>query len=121
VALREWRERVGTAIALKVAAAHGAIRKAGRAFLGKAAVLAASFIQRARSYEQRFGVIPTFAAKARCVREELGRVERYFRAGYRRALEQWRGGQREVVFPIGTWGMVVWHGALAGRACAGDG
>jgi putative transposase len=121
VALREWRERVGTAIALKVAAAHRTIRQAGRAFLGKAAVLAASFIERARSYEQRFGVIPTFAAKARSAREELGRVERYFRAWYRRALEQWRGGQREVVFPTGTWGMVVWHGALAGQVGAGDG
>jgi hypothetical protein len=119
VALREWRERVGTAKARKVGAAHGTIRRAGRAFLGKAAVLAASFIQRARSYEQRFGVIPTFAAKARSVREELGRVERYFRTGYRRALEQWRRGQREIVFPIGTWGMVVWHGALMGQARGG--
>jgi hypothetical protein len=60
-------------------------------------------------------VIPTFAAKARSVREELGRVERYFRARYRQALEQWRHGLREVVFPIGTWGMVVTHRALAGH------
>jgi hypothetical protein len=73
---------MNTAIALKVAAAHGTIRKAGRTFLGKAAVLAASFIQRARSYERRLGVSPTFAAKVRLVRAELRRVEQ--------ALELWR-------------------------------
>jgi hypothetical protein len=111
---------VGAAIALKVAAAHETIRNGGRGFLGRAAVLAASFVQRARSYEQRFGVVRTFSAKARSVREELGRVERYFRARYRRALEQWRRGQREALFPIGTWAMVVWHGALAGQPSAQD-
>jgi REP element-mobilizing transposase RayT len=109
--LGEWRDRVGRALALKVAAAHEAVRKAGKGFLGRAAVVAQSFAQRAGSYEQRFGVIPSFAAKARSVREELGRVERYFRKAYRSALEIWRTGRRGVVFPRGTWGMVVLHGA----------
>ncbi len=49
--------------------AHRALREAGRVFFGRDAVLAVSFVQRARSYEVRFGVIPTFAAKARAVRE----------------------------------------------------
>jgi putative transposase len=111
--LGEWRERVGRALALKVAAAHDAVRSAGKGFLGRAAALAQSFVRRAQSYEQRFGVIPRFAAKARSVREELGRVERYFRKAYRSALVQWRAGQRHVAFPVGTWGMVVGHGALA--------
>jgi REP element-mobilizing transposase RayT len=109
--LREWRERVGRAIGLKVAAARQTVDAAGKAFLGRAAVQAQSFAQRARSYERRFGVIPTFAAKARSVREELGRVERYFRAAYRRALGDWRAGRRTVLFPVGTWGMVVTHAA----------
>ncbi len=59
---REWRERVARAIARKVAEAHRAVYAAGREFLGRAAVLAVSFVQRARSHEGRFGVIPTFAA-----------------------------------------------------------
>ena len=66
-------------------------------------MLLASFIQRARSYEAKFGVIPTFAASARDVRSRLRRVERGFRARYRAALESWRGGRRDVVFPMGTW------------------
>ena len=112
VAPHEWRERVARAIALKVTAAHRAVHEAGREFVGRAGVLAVSFIQRARSYEARFGVIPTFAAKARSVRDTLRRVERYFRARYRKALEQWRDGVREVEFPPGTWGMVVVHGVV---------
>ena len=76
-----------------------------------------SFIQRARSYEARFGVIPTFAAKARSVRDTLRRVERYFRARYRKALEQWRNGMREAEFLVpGTWGMVVVHAVVVGGA-----
>jgi REP element-mobilizing transposase RayT len=112
---REWRERAARTIASKVAEAHRKLSDAGRAFLGRAAVLAVSFIQRARTYEERFGVIPTFAAKAQSVRDALGRVERYFRSRYRKALAQWRAGVRDVAFPAGTWWMVVVHGAVVVR------
>jgi hypothetical protein len=76
--------------------------------------LASSFIVRARSYETRFGVIPTFAARDRGVRDALRRVERYFRARYRGALALWRAraaGSRDAVFPPGTWAMAIVHGA----------
>jgi len=109
--VRDRRERVARVIGDKVAAAHEAMREAGRAFLGRAGVCAASFIQRAQSYEEKRGVIPTFAAKARSVRERLRRVEQRFRRRYRAALEQWRSGERGVVFPFGTWGMRTLHTA----------
>jgi hypothetical protein len=111
-----WRARVARVIALKIAEAHRKVFAAGQQFLGRAAVLAVSFIKRARTYEQRFGVIPTFAAMARSVREHLGRVERYFRKRYRQALERWREGERTVAFPPGTWWMVVLHRATIARA-----
>ena len=114
VGLGEWKERMARAIALKVAEAHRKIYASGKDFLGQGAVLAVSFIQKARTYEPSFGVIPTFAAKARSVREELGRVESYFRKRYRRAFKQWREGVRGVLFPTGTWWMTVVHGAMAG-------
>jgi REP element-mobilizing transposase RayT len=113
VAMREWREQVGRRIALKVAEAHRKVSEAGRQFLGRAAVLAASFAQRGQTYESRFGVIPTFAAKAWSVRVELAKTERFFRKAYREALELWREGVRHALFPIGTWWMVAVHGALA--------
>jgi REP element-mobilizing transposase RayT len=113
VTLREWRDRVGRRIALKVAEAHQKVFAAGRQFLGREAVLAVSFAQTAQTYESRFGVIPTFAAKAWSVRVELARIERYFRRQYREALELWRKGVRDALFPVGTWWMVAVHGAAA--------
>jgi REP element-mobilizing transposase RayT len=118
VGLREWKERVARTLAAKVAEAHRNVYAAGKEFLGPTGVLAGSFIRRARTYEARFGVIPTFAAKARSVREELGRVETYFRKRYREAFKEWRVGVRDVVFPVGTWWMAVVHGAVAGAGRA---
>jgi len=107
----DWRERVGRAIAEAVANAHHAMKQQGRAFLGRAAVLASSFIRRAQSGEEKHGIVPTFAARRRSVRERLIRTERQFRSRYRSALEQWRAGVRDIVFPFGTWAMRVFHSA----------
>jgi REP element-mobilizing transposase RayT len=112
IPLREWRGQVGRRIALKVAEAHDKASAAGRQFLGRKAVLAVSFAERAQTYEGRFGVIPTFAAKAWSVRVELAKIERFFRKAYREALALWREGVRHALFPIGTWWMVAVHGAL---------
>jgi putative transposase len=118
-----WLERVTGAITANVAVAHRALEAAGRAFLGPQAVSTASLDQRATSYEKTRGRIPTFAASASSVRDELRHLESSFRQRYRGALEQWRAGVRNVLFPFGTWGMVVFHAAIveamhsdAGRA-----
>jgi putative transposase len=107
----DWMHRLTRAVAAKVADAQRAVAGSGRAFLGRKAALTASFAQRARSHEERFGVVPSFAATARAVRDKLRQVERYFRRSYRAALKEWRSGQRSVVFPFGTWGIVVFHSA----------
>jgi REP element-mobilizing transposase RayT len=107
-----WRDRLVCAIAAKVAEARRKLVATGRRFLGQTEVLMSSSIQRARSYEERFGIVPTFAAKVRAVRERLRRVERHFRARYRAALERWRCGEREIAFPFGSWGVAVFHGAV---------
>jgi hypothetical protein len=107
-----WSDRIARRISSSVEAAHRAIRQAGRAFMGREAVLAASFAQRAASYEEKRWIIPTFAARLGFVRERLRQAERHFRARYRVALERWRSGRRDAVFPFGTWGMRVVHAAL---------
>ena len=112
---RSWSEKVGELVSAKVSAAHRVLRHAGRRFLGRAEVQAVSFGQRGQSYERRFGRVPTFAARAVHVREELRRIEREFRRRYRGAFERWRGGARDEVFPEGTWAMVVVHAAASGR------
>jgi putative transposase len=113
-----WKDHVAQSIATKVAEAGRKSAAAGRGFLGRAAVLASSFVDRAQSFEERFGIVPTFAARVFAVRERLRRVERYFRARYRAALERWRGGERDVAFPFGTWAVVVLHGAAVASPTA---
>jgi putative transposase len=110
----DWRERIRKVLTRKVTEARQAIRAAGRTFLGREAVLATSFARRARSYEEKRGIMPTFAARSNDVRVRLRRLEQMFRAGYRAALTDWRNGLRHVAFPHGTWGMRVFHAASVG-------
>ena len=114
-AARVWNERVARVIGDKVVAAHRAARETGRAFLGPEAVISASFIRQARSYEDKRGRIPTFAARVKAVRDRLRRIEQDFRARYRAALEVWRSGGRDALFPYGTWGMAVFHAVRVDR------
>jgi REP element-mobilizing transposase RayT len=103
--------RVGAAIAEAVSRAQARMRAAGERFLGRAAVLGASFAKRARSLEKRRALVPGVAARRVEMRKELLEGQRAFRVAYREALERWRRGEREVVFPWGTWWMRVFHGA----------
>ena len=108
--------RIRAAIAYKVMQAHRKVRMAGRGFVGRAAVLTGSFIKRAVSLEPKRVVVPTVAAKNPQARKTLLAIQKAFRAAYRRALEAWKAGVRDIVFPLGTWWMGVHHGA----ACASE-
>jgi putative transposase len=115
-----WRQRLATAIRDRVAAAHHAVRCAGLAFLGRNAVLAASFIARAKSYEVRRGLVPTVAAADPETRRTLLTIRVQFLGAYRTALELWRRGLRDVTFPIGTWWLRVHHGVAVATGDRGD-
>jgi hypothetical protein len=102
-----WATRIARRVAEGVAAAREALRAKGREVLGRNVVLSASFAQRAKSYEEKRGTIPSFAARKKSVRDQLRRVEQHFRKQYREAFKLWRRGDRAVEFPYGTWGMRV--------------
>ncbi len=121
VVLPKWLARVGSLVSAKVAAARRAIQDAGRQFLGASEVMSVSFVRRASSYEDRRGVIPTFAAAVQSVRDQLRQVEQDFRQRYQTARDAWRGGTRDVSFPCGTWWMKVFHGAYVEAAVRTDG
>ena len=106
--------RVSEAIEHAVARARTAILACGRTFLGRDAVLGQSFQKRAKSFEPRRGPIPKVRARNRTLLKAM--IARYavFWAAYREALEAWRGGNRGVVFPFGTWAMRVFHSAMVG-------
>jgi REP element-mobilizing transposase RayT len=88
----------------------------GRRFLGVARVLMQNPFARPASRAPRFGLDPRLAARDKWKRiEGLLRLKDWDEA-YREALERWRAGFRDVVFPPGTWLMRVLHGARCAAA-----
>jgi hypothetical protein len=72
----------------------------------------------ATTAEPRFGCNPTFAVgrgQGDARRDAIAAL-RAFRAAYRAALDGWKAGLRDVVFPAGTWLMRVLHGAATTNA-----
>jgi REP element-mobilizing transposase RayT len=103
--------RVAAAVHARVAAARTKMREAGWNFLGRAAVLATSFVGRAKSFEKTRQLVPQIGAIRPDLRRTLLAAQRAFRQAYHDALDRWRDGLRSVVFPLGTWWMKVFHGA----------
>ena len=86
----------------------------GRRFLGRRAVLAQSRHAVPTTREARSRISPKFASRdrARRIARILGNQQ--WLARYRNALRRWCAGERDVVFPAGTYKMRVLHGV----ACA---
>ncbi len=107
----EWRARLKSRVQSRVDKARQKVTRAGGKFLGRKAVLAQSLATRAGSYEEKRGIVPRFAARTRSTFLQMVRTFRAFQSGYRKALEAWRAGVRDVVFPHGTYWMFVHHHA----------
>jgi putative transposase len=85
----------------------------GAHVLGPDHVTAVSPYERATSKQPRRGRNPTFAVgrgQAQALFDAVTLL-RAFRRAYRAALERWRSGVRNVLFPAGTWWMHKCHGA----------
>lgn len=111
--LDAFRERVLARLEVHEAAAA---RRVGR-FLGPARLRKQRILDRPRQRLPFRALKPRFAARDHGRRLELARQLKSFLAEYRDALESWRDGIRDVVFPYGTYWMRVQHAA----ACAGAG
>ena len=86
-------------------------RREGKSFLGRRGVLEQSRYARPDTKAPRFKISPRVACKSKWQRiERLGR-NRTWGTSYARALVGWRNGDREVVFPPGTYKMRILHGA----------
>ena len=86
----------------------------GRGFLGARRILRQSPFQRAETVEVGGVRQPRIACRDRARRLEAIRLWKGFLDAYRDAWERFRGGDRTVEFPYGTYGMRVWYGV----ACA---
>ena len=105
------REGVAQELAQLEAEARDQANAHAQRFLGADRVLAMSPYERATSWEPLRSRNPSFAV-GRGQRDaffEAVRVLREFRKAYRTALESWRAGIREVLFPAGTWFMRWGH------------
>lgn len=108
-------EPLRDAVEVELKAAERAARKEvvekGWGFLGVKRVLSASPYRRARSWEPLRSRNPSFAVGRGQKQAFFAAVEalRSFREAYRSALERWRKGTRDVLFPAGTWAMSWLH------------
>lgn len=107
----DWRTRLKSRVRSRVDRARKRVTRDGGKFLGARAVLAQPLEKRATSYEEKRGIVPQFAARTRATWQQMVRTLRAFQHAYREALGAWRDGDRDVVFPHGTYWMHVHHHA----------
>lgn len=107
---RAWLE---AEVARQEAEARAEVKAKGWRVPGPIAVQRVSPYKRARSWEDFGKRSPHIAAgrgETAARKAAIARL-RKFRADYREAMDRWVGGDREVLFPSGTYWMRVHHGA----------
>jgi hypothetical protein len=107
----ELRSRVREELDQLQALAQERVRARGWRVLGRIGVLEASPYQQAKSWEPIGSLNPHFAVGRGQKSAFFRAVQalRTFRKKYRDALEQWRAGIRDVLFPKHTWQMSWLH------------
>lgn len=111
-----FRRQVTDQLSRLEATAHADMAKQPRPFLGAKQARQVDPEARATSKEPVIDRNPTFAVGLgqEDAADRAVQALRSFRASYRAALEQWRQRARDVVFPVGTWWMRVFHRANVG-------
>jgi hypothetical protein len=109
-----FREQVASELEEQEQRARKAVSQKGWAFMGVRGVLKSSPFDRATSWEPIRARNPTFAVGPgqKAAFFDAVTALRAFRRAYREALEHWRCGIRDFLFPAGTWAMRTMHGAL---------
>ncbi len=108
-----FRQLNGVELECLELAAHNEMRATGQRFRGAAEVMKISPRSRAKTPRPKGQLNPKFAVgrgNAEALKECIAR-RRAFLNHYYQALERWRAGDRDVVFPAGTWWMRVFHKA----------
>ncbi|HSM91462.1 MAG TPA: hypothetical protein VLT47_01175, partial [Anaeromyxobacteraceae bacterium] len=93
------------------AAAAARLAREERTFMGVARILAQSFFARPSSGEPHRVLSPRVACRNWWKRQEALQRLKEFERAYHEALDAWRAGVRDALFPRGTWQMRVLHAA----------
>lgn len=107
---REVMELLGQAASEREAAMRKRVKEAGRKFLGVRAVLLQNPEDHPHSAAPRRGLSPRLATRDKWRRVELLARLKSFADDYREARERWIGGDRGVLFPVGTYKLRVEFG-----------
>lgn len=107
------REAVALELAHQERLAQAEVKERGWRVLGVERIRRVSPYRRAKSFDPIRGRNPTFAAGRGQRKAFFVAVAelRAFRRAYRDALDRWRAGYRQTVFPAGTWAMCSVHAA----------
>jgi putative transposase len=108
-----FAELVQSRIAAREAEVALEMSSGGRSFLGRRGVIAQRSTSCPRSKEGRGGLNPRLACRSKWHRIEALQRQKSFQVEYRQAYVEWRGGNRDAVFPNGTYALRV----RAGVAC----
>jgi len=102
------------AVAALVEREEAKMKGLGTKVLGAENAMKVSHLEQATSEEAKFERNPTFATGSDTKEERARAVEvlQTFREAYRAAIVRWHKRERDVRFPVGTWWMRVFHGAL---------
>ena len=103
----EYRELVTEKCEVREKAIQDRFRREGRKFLGVLKVRTQNPEARPASHEETRGMNPRIACKRKWPRIEAIAENERFQKEYRSALERHRNGEKDVVFPEGTWWMRV--------------
>ena len=97
-------------VSKRVRRARDEMRRAGKSFLGPTMVLRQAFSARPKTPEPRRNLHPRIAGKATEQRVRALKDLVRFLNRYREAWVRWRNGDRNVVFPFGTYALRVREG-----------
>ncbi len=106
--VEQSRRRIAEAIERHEAKAHAEAEAKGWAFKGADRIRKSSPYVRAKTIEERGRLNPRYAGGAEAIREAVRR-DRAFRQRYAAARERWLAGERDVIWPAGTYAMKWLH------------
>lgn len=99
----ECHQRVWARVRAIEKQAEVELRTSNRKFIGAKRVLRQDPYDSPSSWEKRRGLNPTFASRDKWARIEATQRNRNWLSAYIKAFDAWRGGNRDAVFPTGTW------------------
>ncbi|MEQ9080763.1 MAG: transposase, partial [Sandaracinaceae bacterium] len=107
------REAIAQELEAQLAEARAEIRKRGWKVMGPTRARNVSPYRRAKTFEARGTLRPHVAAGPGQTEARIAAIEQLveFREKHREAKRRWCAGDRDVVFPAGTYWMVKHHGA----------